>query len=90
LAKSAEELSKYEYRGKGILEPSIDLQDYLLNLLTTSGPLTRSELVGISGIPRSTIYDALLKLMLKGLVERSPAASRGRGRPKILFSILVK
>ncbi|MHA1277205.1 MAG: helix-turn-helix domain-containing protein [Candidatus Helarchaeota archaeon] len=87
MAKVEKSEVKYKYMGQGILEPPINLEDYLLNLLKQHGPLTRSALVEISGIPRSTIYDTLLKLMLRERVDRYAAEREGRGRPKILFSV---
>ncbi|MHA1359367.1 MAG: helix-turn-helix domain-containing protein [Candidatus Helarchaeota archaeon] len=87
MAKVEKSEVKYKYMGQGILEPPINLEDYLLNLLKQHGPLTRSALVEISGIPRSTIYDTLLKLMLRERVDRYASEKEGRGRPKILFSV---
>jgi len=37
--------------------------------LKLNGPLNRDELVKITGLPRSTVYDNLIKLDIKHLVE---------------------
>ncbi|MET7453762.1 ROK family transcriptional regulator [Streptomyces sp. NPDC005574] len=55
----------------------------VLRLLREHGPLTRGELGPLSGLSRTTLYDAVGALMDSGAVLASipEAARRGRGRP---------
>ncbi|MFW9995669.1 MAG: helix-turn-helix domain-containing protein [Candidatus Odinarchaeota archaeon] len=67
----------------GITNP-VDLQ--VLGVLAAEGSLTRSELARITAIPRSTLYDSLMRLQLTGLVDkfaRKPAS--GPGRALVVF-----
>ena len=66
---------------------SIKLDELLLDLLTKHGPLTRSELVKLTNIPRTTLYDNLSKLISKGLVIKESLPRATRGRPKVVFKI---
>ncbi|MEU8824783.1 ROK family protein [Streptomyces sp. NPDC048636] len=55
----------------------------MLELLRRRGPLTRGELGAISGLSRTTLYDAVASLVTSGALTVSvpPAARRKRGRP---------
>lgn len=59
----------------------------ILEVLTKQGPLTRKQLVKETEIARSTIYDSLLRLMLKKYVSKYSEKPRGPGRPKVFFQI---
>lgn len=61
-------------------------QRELLRVLAESGPLLRSELVLLTGKPRTTIYDNLMRLINLGLVKKVQWP-RGRGRPRVLFCL---
>lgn len=68
-----------------------NLEKKLLDILLDHGAQTRQELVdSTGGIPRTTIYNALEKLMDKKLVDRRRQdemenAPKPRGRPRIVF-----
>ena len=70
--------------------PSIvhELDRKILGILEQQGPLTRSKLVSITGIARSTLYDCLLRLILKGYVVSFSEERRHRGRPKVFYKAL--
>jgi len=55
--------------------------------LSKNGSMTRSELVQVTNIPRTTIYDALDRLILDGYVRKYSKKSGGRGRPKVYFDL---
>lgn len=59
----------------------------ILNVLRDYGPLSRSEMVPILGIARTTIYDHLVKLMDEGLVESYINPRKSRGRPSVMYKI---
>ncbi|MFX1512998.1 MAG: helix-turn-helix domain-containing protein [Promethearchaeota archaeon] len=52
-------------------------------------PLTRSELVKITNIPRSTLYDSLSRLILRGAVRKYPEKRSTPGRPKVYYECTV-
>jgi len=63
-------------------------EEELLQILKEKGPLTRTELMEITGIPRTTLYDKLVKLILKGKVKKVPVKGNGRGRPKVYYEVV--
>ena len=54
-------------------------------LKTTEGGMTRSELVEMTGIAWTTIFDSLQRLLLRGLIKRFPQHAGKVGRPKVFF-----
>ena len=63
----------------------------VMEKLVDGGPLTRDQLVQkLKGVPRTTIYDALKKLIMRHSATKYPFYETGqsRGRPKVLFSAL--
>lgn len=58
------------------------LEEKLLEILRERGPMTRKELMEITGMPLTTLYVKLVKLSLKGKVRRKTVKSSHRGRPK--------
>jgi len=62
-----------------------DLDRIIFAVLQSEGPLTRTQLVQLIGAPRSTIYDSLRRLMLKGYVESFYEQRSSQGRPKTFF-----
>ncbi|MFW9882358.1 MAG: helix-turn-helix domain-containing protein [Candidatus Thorarchaeota archaeon] len=50
-------------------------------------PATRMEICKLTGIPRTTIYDSLDRLILKRMVVKYSISSRHRGRPKVYYKI---
>ncbi|MFO7795993.1 MAG: helix-turn-helix domain-containing protein [Promethearchaeati archaeon] len=68
-----------------ILSP---LQFNLIKKLKEEGPLTRRQLVNKLRTPRTTIYDNLVKLQKKKVVEKFSRNNGKRGRPKVYWKIL--
>jgi len=71
-----------------------DLSDYLspiqFNLLKTLkaiGPLTRRDLVKELKSPRTTIYDNLVKLQKRKVIEKFSRNDGKRGRPLVFWKI---
>jgi predicted transcriptional regulator len=69
------------------IDHEIRLENLLLNLLEEHGPLTRGQLVSLTHIPRSTLYDNLAKMITKGLIVKESVPRDTRGRPKVLFKL---
>jgi len=65
----------------------VPIDTFLLKVLSNKGPITRSYLASLTNIPRTTLYDNLAKLIIKGIVEKKPVRVQKRGRPKVLFYI---
>ena len=65
----------------------IPIEEFLLDILENKGPITRGTLVSLTNIPRTTLYDVLSKMIMKGQIEKKPIRTNKRGRPKILFAI---
>ena len=63
------------------------LQNSLIKILEDSGPITRKELVSTLNIPRTTIYDNLLKLQKRKMIEKFSRNNGRRGRPLVFWRI---
>ena len=61
----------------------------LLEILISYGPCTRAELVEVTGVARSSIYDSLRRLELKGLITKYADNIKNVGRPMTLFDALI-
>ena len=82
-------LSQYQYQGDGDFLPDIDIKSYLHSVIQKSGPLTRSEIVDLTSIPWTTVYDNLVKLLMKKKVMKfSVKIRRTKGRPKIYYKVM--
>ena len=60
----------------------------VLELLSKEGPLIRNQIVEMTDIARSTLYDSLLRLILKGYVTKFSEQPKGPGRPKVFFQTI--
>lgn len=65
-----------------------DVDRLLFHFLKDHGPITRNELSKKTGIPRSTLYDSLLRLILSGLIVKYSEDRKIRGRPKVYYEIV--
>jgi len=64
----------------------VDIHEFLLDILDFTRGLTREQLVKITHLPRTSIYDALKRLIDENDVITLPVLDRKRrGRPKTLF-----
>ena len=59
----------------------------VLGALSEIQPSTRKDLCKKTGIPRTTIYDALTRLILKKVVIKYSTPSKSKGRPKVFYRI---
>ena len=66
-----------------------DIDRILFEILRSYGPLSRPELVQISGIPRSSIYDSLKRLIVRGYVVQYSEKRSHTGRPTKIFDALL-
>ncbi|MFX0080140.1 MAG: hypothetical protein ACFE94_00135 [Candidatus Hodarchaeota archaeon] len=69
---------------KDFLSP---IQYNLLKTLDTIGPSTRKDLVKQLKTPRTTIYDNLVKLQKRKLIEKFSRNDGKRGRPLVFWKL---
>ena len=65
------------------------LDNKLLEILISYGPCTRSDLVEVTGVARSSIYDSLRRLEFKGVITKYSNRKGDTGRPTTLFDALI-
>ncbi|MHA1507722.1 MAG: hypothetical protein ACTSO6_03350 [Promethearchaeota archaeon] len=63
------------------------IQNNLISKLRNFGPTTRKDLVKILNSPRTTIYDNLLKLQKRKLIEKFTRNNGMRGRPLVFWKV---
>jgi len=63
------------------------IQFRLIEVLKNNGPLTRKTLVKELNTPRTTIYDNLLKLQKRKIIEKFGDNNGERGRPLVYWKI---
>ena len=83
-----QDLKSFSYKGRGIFEPFIDIKDFLFNVIEKTGPITRGEIKEITNIPRTTIYDTIVKLILMKKIKKFTVSNKKRGRPKVYYKII--
>ncbi len=66
-----------------------DLDLILFEVLKAYGPLSRPELVQLTNVPRSTIYDSLQRLITKGFAVQYSEKRSPTGRPITFFDALI-
>jgi len=72
------------FDSKDILSP---IQNNLIKTLKQDGPLTRRDLVNQLNTPRTTIYDNLIKLQKRKVVEKFTRNNGKRGRPLVFWKL---
>jgi len=77
-------INEYNFNSKEYLTP---IQSSLIQKLRNSGPTTRRDLVKIINSPRTTIYDNLLKLQKRKLIEKFTRNNGMRGRPLVFWKV---
>ncbi|MBY8987277.1 MAG: hypothetical protein KGD61_02395 [Candidatus Lokiarchaeota archaeon] len=75
---------KNEINSKEYLTP---IQYNLIKKLQIVGPSTRRDLVKVLDSPRTTIYDNLLKLQKRRLIEKFTRNNGMRGRPLVFWKL---
>jgi hypothetical protein len=64
-----------------------DIDHVILEILKAYGPLSRPELVQLTDVPRSTIYDSLQRIITKGFAVQYSEKRSPTGRP--IFDALL-
>ena len=63
------------------------IQNNLIKVLEKTGAITRRDLVKQLKTPRTTVYDNLIKLQKRKLVEKFTRNDGNRGRPLVLWKL---
>jgi len=87
LIQLTKKISDYSIDDKPALVHNLDKQ--LLEILISYGPLTRPELVEVTKVARSSIYDSLRRLEFKGLITKHSDKRSNMGRPMTFFDALI-
>lgn len=81
---------------EGFIKGMLDSKEYLspiqYNLIKTLkdiGPITRRDLVKELKTPRTTIYDNLVKLQKRRLIEKFSRNDGKRGRPLVFWKLKI-
>lgn len=72
------------FNSETILSPT---QNNLIKILQVNGPMTRRDLVYQLKVPRTTIYDNLIKLQKRKVIEKFTRNNGKRGRPLVFWKI---
>lgn len=88
LASEKEESKLSQQQVNSLTESITNKTDQIvLQALVDSQPATRMQLCEKTGIARTTIYDALTRLILKKVVIKYSNPSKTKGRPKVFYRV---
>ena len=66
-----------------------DVKTHITTLLRDEGALTRGDITIKTGIPRTTVYDTLMNLLISGVVEKYVERNGRRGRPSVYYQLVA-
>ncbi|MFX1318313.1 MAG: helix-turn-helix domain-containing protein [Promethearchaeota archaeon] len=66
-----------------------EVKSHITALLRSKGALTRGEITTKTGIPRTTVYDTLMNLLICGVVEKYVERNGRRGRPSVYYQLVA-
>ncbi|MHA2247909.1 MAG: helix-turn-helix domain-containing protein [Candidatus Hodarchaeales archaeon] len=72
-----------------LLNITNDLDREIFQILVAYGPLSRPEIVQLTGIARSSIYDSLQRLIVKGFTVQYKEKRSHTGRPTTVFDAQI-
>ena len=79
-----------KYLGRGVFQNSIiKMTDFLYDFIKNNGPITRTEIKEQTGIPRTTIYDSIVKLIIQKRIKKYVVMNKKRGRPKVYYKAII-
>jgi len=64
------------------------IQHNLIETLEEKGPLTRKDLVNHLNSPRTTVYDNLIKLQKRKLIQKFSKNNGTKGRPLVFWRLI--
>lgn len=63
-------------------------KENIIDLLREKGALKRGDITTETGIPRTTVYDTLMNLLISGLIEKYVEKNGRRGRPSVYYQLV--
>ncbi|MFW9984996.1 MAG: helix-turn-helix domain-containing protein [Candidatus Odinarchaeota archaeon] len=63
-------------------------KENIIDLLREKGALTRGDITTKTGIPRTTVYDTLMNLLISGVIEKYVEKNGRRGRPSVYYQLV--
>jgi predicted ArsR family transcriptional regulator len=82
--------SKSRQRPQQVQAPeTADVKGHITDILREKGALTRGEITVKTGIPRTTVYDTLMNLLIAGVVEKYVERNGRRGRPSVYYQLVA-
>ena len=63
-------------------------KENIIDLLRNKGALTRGDITTETGIPRTTVYDTLMNLLISGFIEKYVEKNGRRGRPSVYYQLV--
>ncbi|MFW9830195.1 MAG: helix-turn-helix domain-containing protein [Candidatus Thorarchaeota archaeon] len=89
-SSSSTQKTKTRQRVTTIQPPeSADVKTYITDLLRDEGALTRGDITVKTGIPRTTVYDTLMNLLIAGIIEKYVERNGRRGRPSVYYQLVA-
>ena len=67
---------------------TLDTKHSITDLLKEKGALTRGEITSLTKIPRTTVYDTLMNLLISGVIEKYVERNGRRGRPSVFYQLV--
>lgn len=80
---------KTRQRTKAQPPENADVKAHITSLLHDEGALTRGDITIKTGIPRTTVYDTLMNLLISGVVEKYVERNGRRGRPSVYYQLVA-
>lgn len=65
-----------------------DVKGSIQRVLQKEGALTRGQITNLTRIPRTTVYDTLMNLLISGIIEKYVERNGQRGRPQVYYQLV--
>ena len=84
IQEKLQEITSYHGESSLINKTDMNVMEALLQIQ----PATRMDICELTGIPRTTIYDSLTRLILKKIVTKYSVSNNSKGRPKVYYRVV--
>ena len=81
-------LEDYEYQGRGVFFPPINMSTFIYKVIKKYSPINRTEIVKKTNIPRTTVFDNVEYLIRLRQVEKYKVNNHRKGRSKVYYKII--
>jgi predicted ArsR family transcriptional regulator len=66
---------------------TLSISERIYNCIKKNNNISRDQIAFELNLPRTTVFDNLVQLLVKGLVEKKSAKINERGRPIVFYTI---